>query len=130
MSITIARPGRKFKSKQGNPYVVVDIEGQSTNVMLDDEVIEDWDNIETMTFSMKKFTKKTATEADVATGKAEKIGDLFDEDQFIPKVTDYLTFGRNDKLADVKSNRDARARKLLKETVLSAGEVAELEEAD
>lgn len=126
MSIVIARPGKKSSSANGNPYIRVNIGGESKMVMLDAETIKDWDNIKEMTVDLVKYTKRTASQEDVTAGKADAVGNLFDEEWFRAEVTDYQTFGREVSIKEHSVRLMAIERKMLKETVVDSDEVAKL----
>jgi hypothetical protein len=104
----IPRPNRKFKSATGNAYIKID----GKVCMIDSEAAADWDNLEEIQVESVHYDASMLPED--ATGKPT--GPAFDR----LEITDYKTFGRNDKLADVVVSRELRARKLMTETTITS----------
>lgn len=120
MNTVIVKPAKKFSSAKGNPYIRVDGAGDSGIVMLQQDELDQWDNIKTLTIGSYKV--KTHVEGDA--------DDVFNGplvDRYV--VIDFTT--RGSILADKKFDieLDQLVRKGLKESVLDASEVGELEAA-
>jgi hypothetical protein len=118
MSTVIARPGKKFMSGNSNPYIKVNVGGGVKNVMLDTDTLGDWDNIKTIEVDMVDYDHSTAPDGTLT-------GPGFSR----AEIVDYQTFGREVAVKSHEIKLEVMSRKLLKETVLDAAEVAELEEA-
>lgn len=121
MSVTIPRP-RKFKGPN-RQYIKVNLGGGTKNVVLDDEVLNDWDNITTVTVDMVDYTQRTATEADVESGAAENVGDLIEDSWSRPEVIDYSTMTREVALKQHTVSIDRIERQMLSEVKLSDARV-------
>ena len=113
MSKVISKPGLTFTSANGNKYIKVDGEV----VMLSPDVIEQWDNIRTVTIDKVTYDKSTVN------------GVLVDVPMTRLEITDITT--RGGILADKKFEVEMEelGRKLLKTTILTPSEVDVLEEA-
>lgn len=94
---TISRP-RKFQGPN-RQYMKVEYNGSVQNVMLDDAVLNDWEDIDSVTIGEQTYSQRSATEADVTEGKAEKVGDLLHENWTRLECIDYTTFSRKKKVA-------------------------------
>jgi hypothetical protein len=122
---TQPRPSIK-KAGPARQYVQVEINGENQRVMLDENVVDEWENIDTMTFGVVKQTKKTGTAEDVALGliTADKVGELFDHVWYRPEVIDYQTFGRQKAVKTHEIEMRLLTKRLMQETIIDTPEAA------
>lgn len=121
MTTTINRP-RKFKGPRREYVLVPDANGNLQNVMLDQDILDDWDDILTITVGTRTFSQRAATEQDVADEKAEKVGDLIAENWSRLDIMDYTTMSREEKLTEHKGKLNQIEKKFSLETVSSLAE--------
>lgn len=113
-SIKIPRP-RKFVSKNGNSYVKVSTPSGIVRVMLDDAILDEFDNIQDMEFDYEHYTQKTVD------------GKLVDEAWSRLECIDYTTTTRELALATHKVAVDNLFKGISGSAKLnSAAEVKEL----
>ena len=89
------KPNKVHISANGRKYIIVEnpTTGKNERLFLDKGTLEVWDDISEITVGVMDYHQRTADQAAVDAGKAEKIGDLYDEDWSRLEVVDYVTYG-------------------------------------